>query len=642
MEVNKTHKEIVRIFSDYRNNRISVDFRVDDENGDPETANALDGLYRADFEDGGQEATDNAFEEGVGGGMGAWRLRAEYEDEGDPDNDHQRIRFEPITDADQRVFFDPEAKRQDKSDARYCIVLNPIAKDDFIDQYGDKASSDFAQWPLHTFSWHDEDTVYLGEYYEITDEKTEKYVFDHPVIEDEKTLYDPTEEEIADLTAQGWQIHRQRTAKKPRVNKFILSGCDVLDEERIAGRNIPVIVTYGKRWVVENIERCAGHTRYAKDPQRIYNAEVSALAEVAAMSPHERPIFDPLQVAGLEGDWARGNIDRLPYALAHALRNEDGTVVQAGPIGKVEPPQVPAALAALVQLAGQDIAELTGANEQTDELQSNVSAKAIELVNNRADAKTFIYLDNFAKAVKRCGEVWKGMAEELYVEEGRKMAAIDEQGGRKHVELGIAALAKDGSQIVRNDFSGKFKVIVDVGPSSTSRKDATVRSLVGMAQMTQDQELESVLTSLALMNMDGEGIDDAQKWIRGRLVGMGVVQPTDEEKAELKQQAAQQQPDPGAQLIEAKVETERATALQKAADAGLKHAQAVTLGGPSEAPKVPDGLEAAHKAAQIGKTLADTDHVRVQTEHLPQQLAIEATNAQTNRIKAARAPHSAK
>jgi hypothetical protein len=244
--------------------------------------------------------------------------------------------------------------------------------------------------------------------------------------------------------------------------------------------------------------------------------------------------------------------------------------------------------------------------------------------------------------VKRCGEVWKGMAEELYVEEGRKMAAIDEQGGRKHVELGIAALAKDGSQIVRNDFSGKFKVIVDVGPSSTSRKDATVRSLVGMAQMTQDQELESVLTSLALMNMDGEGIDDAQKWIRGRLVGMGVVQPTDEEKAELKQQAAQQQPDPGAQLIEAKVETERATALQKAADAGLKHAQAVTLGGPSEAPKVPDGLEAAHKAAQIGKTLADTDHVRVQTEHLPQQLAIEATNAQTNRIKAARAPHSAK
>src|SRR5690242_1135751 len=55
MEVDKVHKELVRLFSDYRNNRIAVDFRPDDENGDEETADSLDGLYRADFEDGGQE-----------------------------------------------------------------------------------------------------------------------------------------------------------------------------------------------------------------------------------------------------------------------------------------------------------------------------------------------------------------------------------------------------------------------------------------------------------------------------------------------------------------------------------------------------------------------------------------------------------
>lgn len=582
MEVNKTHKEVIRILSDYRNNRITVDFRPDDEDGDEQTADSLDGLYRADFEDGGQEATDNAFEEAVGGGMGAWRLRACYENEGDPDNDYQRIKFEPITDADQRVFFGP-AMRQDKADSKWCIVLNPMPEEEFEDTYGEKAQSDFTSWPTAGFAWHNsaDRIVYLAEYYEVDEVKTEKVVLTHPVIEGEQALYDPTPEELTDLQAQGWTVHRQRTATKPQVTKYILSGAEVLDEEKIAGPNIPIVVSYGKRWMVENVERCAGHVRQAKDPQRIYNGQVSQLAEIASISPLEKPIFDPAQVAGLENDWAEGNIKRHPYALARALRNANGDIVQQGEVGRVSPPQVPAALAALVQVAGADIAELIGSTDQNEEVQSNVSAKAIELVQQRADAKTFIYLDNHSKAVRRCGEVWLGMCKELYVEEGRKMQALDKQGGRKYVEIGEPAVAQSGDQIVRNDYSsGKFKVIVDVGPSSTSRKDATVRSLVGMAQMTSDQELETVLTSLALMNMDGEGIDDAQKWIRSRLVRMGVVQPTDEEKQELAQEAQNQQPDPQSMLAssmaqQAQAEAEKAHAgtIKTLADAELVRAK---------------------------------------------------------------------
>jgi hypothetical protein len=65
----------------------------------------------------------------------------------------------------------------------------------------------------------------------------------------------------------------------------------------------------------------------------------------------------------------------------------------------------------------------------------------------------------------------------------------------------------------------------------------------------------------------------------------------------------------------------------------LKIAQAHALGGPEEAPAVPDGLEAAHKVAQIGKT-AEAEHIRPQTAHLPEKLNIEAHNAGTNRMKA--------
>jgi hypothetical protein len=66
----------------------------------------------------------------------------------------------------------------------------------------------------------------------------------------------------------------------------------------------------------------------------------------------------------------------------------------------------------------------------------------------------------------------------------------------------------------------------------------------------------------------------------------------------------------------------------------LKLAQAHALGGPAEAPQVPDGLEQAQKVADIHKTAAETDQIRTATDHLPTKLAIEAHNAATNRLKA--------
>ena len=101
-EFNKVHLAVIRIFNEYRNNRISVDFTPKDGTSGQDVADTCSGLFRADEQDSGaQEAYDNAFEEAVGGGFGAWRVRAVYEDEDDDENDQQRCAFEPIFDADR-------------------------------------------------------------------------------------------------------------------------------------------------------------------------------------------------------------------------------------------------------------------------------------------------------------------------------------------------------------------------------------------------------------------------------------------------------------------------------------------------------------------------------------------------------------
>jgi len=91
-EVNKCHLAVMRIINEYRNNRITVDFISKEGDEYDKLADTCDGLYRADEQDSvADEAYDNAFEEAVAGGFGAWRLRTEYEN--DEDDEHGRRRY---------------------------------------------------------------------------------------------------------------------------------------------------------------------------------------------------------------------------------------------------------------------------------------------------------------------------------------------------------------------------------------------------------------------------------------------------------------------------------------------------------------------------------------------------------------------
>ena len=72
MEINKVHLSVMRIINEYRNNRITVDFIPKEGAENDKLADTCDGLYRSDEEfSSADEAYDNAFEEAVGGGIGA-------------------------------------------------------------------------------------------------------------------------------------------------------------------------------------------------------------------------------------------------------------------------------------------------------------------------------------------------------------------------------------------------------------------------------------------------------------------------------------------------------------------------------------------------------------------------------------------
>lgn len=585
-EVNKVHLAVIRIINEYRNNRITVDFVSKDGIEDDQLADACDGLYRADEQDSSaEEAYDNAFEEAVGGGFGAFRLRTRYEDDEDPENECQRIGIEPIYDADTSVFFDLDAKKQDKSDAKRCWVIASQARADYVEEYEDDPTS----WPknqvIGQFDWMTPDIVYKAEYYEIEEKREDLYVYkmmdgteqrftddelEAPAREEDD---ENSEKEIPtkrdELNSLGAKLEKTRKIRRKRVHKYLMSGSKILEDMGlIAGSCIPIVPVYGKRWFVDNVERCMGHVRLAKDAQRLKNMQLSKLGEISALSSVSKPILTPEQIAGHQVMWSEDNVKNYPYLLVNPVTDKDGNENVIGPTAYTKSPEIPPALGVLLQLTEEDMKDLLGVQAAAEEVPKSISTETAMIFQNRVDMQTFIYLSNMAKAVKRCGEIWLSMAKDVLVEEGRILKAVGTSGEVSRVEIMRPKIDDKTAAVVHeNDFSrAKLDVVVEVGPSSSTKRAATVRSLTNMASLTDDPETKQVLGSMAMMNMEGEGIADVRRYFRRKLIRMEVIKPNDQEKIELEQEQANAKPSPQDQYFEAAAAQAQALGSKAQAD----------------------------------------------------------------------------
>jgi len=643
VEVNKTARGLEKITNDYRANRVTVNFRPVGD-ADEATAETLDGRFRADaYRSNAGQSFDNGFDEGASGGLGGWRLLNRYEDPYDPDNDHQVIDFLPIVDADQSVYFDPNSKSYDKSDAKWGCVVTAVARAAFDDEWGADRATD---WPKGSprpflYEWFTPDIVRVCEWYQVEEKTEARITLTNKLTGEEIKVWesDVDADWLTDQKNAGWK-RTDKQVKRKRVHKYILSGAEILsDEGLIAGSEIPIILFYGKRWFIDNQERFRGHVQLAMDPQRIYNSQVSRLVETAGTSPIKRPYFFPEQVEGHEKALAERSVERKAYNLLNPLLDNEGNLAPVqGPIAYDEPAEVDQVAAALLQLTAADIAELTNADDGADEAKANISHEAMDLAATRTDEKSSGYMDNFRLSMEWCGKVYLGMAREIYVEEGRKIQTLTEDGEHSEATLLQPDTDDQGRFRIINDFTqGRFNVIADVTESSQTKRDKTVRKALGVAQIAgAETPLGQAALITAVANMDGDGMDDFKKFTRKLGLQQGVFQPTDQEQQEMAQAAQQQQaqPDPAetvllaqaerysaaADLDKAKAGTEQTNSILKLADAHLKTAQAEAVGGPDAAPEVPTGLDHVTTAVDAADKLAGARLKEAQAAHLTEQM----------------------
>lgn len=602
--LNKVAKEIKRLVGEYRRNRISTKFRPTDFNSSEELADKLNGKLRADMnETQGGEALDNAYDEGLAGGMGCFRLDAPLVDEFDPGNNDRRVGFYPVYDAATSVYFDPNSKNYDRSDAMWAIEIFGLDKDAFEEQYPGKVSSPVGKEDGSCFDWTPPELIYVGRYYRVRVEPTTITEYENTVTGD-RAIYD--EEQLADEDLQNYLADevfkkgKSRSVKRRRVYCGILSGREWLEKpERIPGNYIPLIPFYADRAFVDGQERIKGHATDALDAQRLENLMVSMLADTATQSSGDNiPIVDVDMIpTGLMGHWADRNTKRPAFLPMRSLRDKEGNIVAQAQVSQFTPAtQISPALAALLQYTSATIPDITGAST-VQNIPSNVATDTVDALFERLDGQSFLYMDNLAKSLRHAGNVWLAMAREVYGSD-KPVRIVGEDGTDQVVLLEGKIYDKETQQeIGLDDLSvSKFEVVSDVGKSyATGRRMLADKLLQLMPIVPQGTPQQQIVLGMLVDALDGEGMEDFKKWNRKQLIAAGVVQPaTEAEKAMLQQQqeqAAQQAQQPTPEMLAAqgmlldgqskiaRAQTDQMklqlTAQQIASDARLTDAQVV-------------------------------------------------------------------
>lgn len=574
-EMDKISREINRLMGEYRANRVSVDFRPDTTGSSDEMAEILTGMYRNDERrSSAQEGYDNAFGEALDGGMGCFRLKAEYEDDGDPENLNQKICFEPIFSAVSMVIWDPDAVKYDKSDARKCWLLHEHTPQAFKDKWPDASVSSFPGAPIDNYSarfnWFRKDVVYVAEYFEKVIETRTIFTYRHPVtMEVLQYEKESIKDVIDEMMMAGFEQISSKKVKKEVVYKRLISGNEVLEpRKRVAGSEIPVVPVYAYRRYIDGKEFYHGEVRKMKDRQRLINMQISTLAEVSATSPKEKLILDPRAVQRHSQTWARSNIDNKPYLMLDTPIDKSTGNPVTPIIGKTTPPQVPQTTAAILDFISGDMAQELPVSDPG--VTSNTSGVAVQKVQQRSDMSTFILMDNMSKSIKRAGEIWLGMAKDVYAMP-REARIVNQDGTAKTVTLMETVIDEEtGVPVYLNDITeGGYEVVSDVGPSYSTRRDAMLDTLTSMIQFTPaESPLYPFIMSGIVSNMSGPGLTDIKKVNKflklQSMMQYGIAEPQDEDEEKFMQmlqqqaQASSQQPDP--MMLAAMAEMEKAQA----------------------------------------------------------------------------------
>lgn len=546
-----------KLVAEMRQNPVDVLYKPKD-GADPNAADILMGMYRTDMRHNTAKISVNvAVREQIEAGVGAWRLVTDYEDQ-DPTSNNQVIRRVPIHEACSHVVWDANAKQMDKSDAKHCTIISAMSKDgweafaeehDLDEEDIPTFQSPDANW---AFPWVTKDVCYVAEYYEVEEKKETVFIYQDPMTDEPVSYFKRDIKDVIDEIAdRGLEKIGERKVKRRRVYKSLLTNMSILkDRELIAGEHIPIVPVFGEWSFAGDKEVYEGVVRLTKDGQRLRNMIMSFNADIVARSPKKKPFFFPEQIAGYEHMYS--GTDDYPYYLINRTDENNGDL-PVQPLAYYDNPEVPQANAYMLEAATGAVKEVATLGVDAEAAGGQVAFDTVNQLNMRADLETYVFQDNLATAMRRDGEIYASMVNDIY-DVPRNVSMTLEDGSEKDVELLSQVVDfQTGRVVTLNDIRGRYETYTDVGPSFQSMKNQNRSEILDLMSKVPPGTPEFQMLMLQYFTLlDGKGVELMREYANRQLVTMGLKKPeTPEEEQWLAESQQQRQGAPDPAMVQA-------------------------------------------------------------------------------------------
>ena len=496
------------------------------EEGDQDVAEIYEGLIRQ-IEQRGAKAYKTAFKFSVKGGWGCWLVEHDYIDDTSMNQD---IILREIKNPFS-VLFDPIIQIQDMKECRYAFQFEDLERDEFERLYP-KAQTGVGEAFYsagNQRAWINENTVRIADYFRIVPEERRLVQLSTGEVVD----YEDIEPIIDELNFKGVTITNERIVEGRKLERFKITGMEILEEYECIGRYIPLVPLLGKTSNIDGRFVTRGLVRKAKDAQRMYNYSRSTAIEVTALQPKQPLMATPAMIKGHEERYRNLMTSNDPVLLFNFDKGQK-------PFR--EPPGQPStALLTDVQISSDDIKSTTGIYDASLGQRSNeTSGRAIRERQLQGNIATYEFVDELVESIKYTGEIFVNMIPKIYDAE-RQIRILGEDDREEVMMINKPQLdLQTGETIIINDLNrGHYDIKVTTGPSFSTRRSETAEQLGTL--FGQNPQMAQMGADIYFKSLDLVGADELVERVRKAGIKAGMIEPNEEEKKELTGGQQQQQ-----------------------------------------------------------------------------------------------------
>lgn len=557
LTVNRLPQFQRQIANDIRMSKPAMKIGPGDDETDQDKAEVIEGLVRSiERSSDAQAAYYMAADSQVACGIGHWRVRTDYIND---DTLDQEILIEPIEDG-LNVLWDPNAIKQTREDAMFCFVPIDMDREAFKEKYPDASMAEIgSEGASSANDWSSEDTIRISEYW-----YKKPYQRDFLVLYDGQTVIADTLEpdELEFLESTG-AIESKVGREAFKVCRALMTYSEFVEEPvEQPYKHIPIVPVIGEEVRIGKKVHRRGALRFARDPQRIFNYWTTANTEFVALQPIAPFIGTIQNFKANQKEWESANKTPYPY-LPYQPDPENG----GRPPERPTPPQASAGMLQGLAQASDDMKATTGIYDAGLGNRSNeTSGKAILARQQEGDISTYVYMDNFTRALKRTGQIIVDMIPHYY-DNARVISILGPDGREGLVPINKAIQAADGQEDFQIDLTvGRYDVSIEGGPSFNTRRQ---EAAAGMEMLIQSNP--------ALFEVIGDLYVKSQDWPMANDIAERIQRMQKKNHPYLFEEEGQQQPpDPMQQaMVQMEVRGKEASITETEAKAAKAHAEAL-------------------------------------------------------------------